>query len=141
MSSAPVSSSLNSVSVDPVEELERAERQLLDALNQGDTGAVAALLRHDFLITTAGWITEPVGKQVWLDSLGEQHMTLDSFELRLLATQRFGDVAVVLAESPQEGTHAGEPFSLTFRYTDVWVQGASGWALATRHASIVPPSR
>jgi ketosteroid isomerase-like protein len=64
-------------------------------------------------------------------------MTLDSFDLRLLATQRFGDVAIVLAESAQTGTHNGAPFSLTFRYTDVWVRRDSGWALATRHASIV----
>ena len=89
------------------------------------------------MITTAGWIAEPVGKGAWLGSFSER-MTLDSFSLRLLATQRFGDVAVVLAESAQEGTHQGEAFSLTFRYTDVWVREDSGWALATRHASIVP---
>ena len=93
---------------------------------------------EEFLISTAGWIAEPVGKQAWLDSLAES-MMLESFDLRLLATQRFGDVAIVLAESAQEGTHGGEHFSLTFRYTDVWVGGAdSAWALATRHASIVP---
>ena len=120
-----------------MDELEKAERELLGALSRSDTGAAAALLRDDFLITTAGWIAEPVGKNVWLDSLTEQ-MTLDSFDLRLLATQQFGDVAVALVESMQEGTHNGEPFSLTFRYTDVWVRGGSGWALATRHASIVP---
>jgi len=120
-----------------VDELEKAERELLGALSRSDTGAAAALLRDDFLITTAGWIAEPVGKNVWLDSLTEQ-MTLDSFDLRLLATQQFGDVAVALVESMQEGTHNGEPFSLTFRYTDVWVREGSRWALATRHASIVP---
>jgi ketosteroid isomerase-like protein len=119
-----------------VNELEQAERDLLDALSRGDMGAAAALLCDEFLITTAGWIAEPVAKQAWLDSLAER-MTLDSFDLRLLATQRFGDVAVVLAESAQEGTHDGAPFSLMFRYTDVWVGGDSGWALATRHASIV----
>jgi ketosteroid isomerase-like protein len=121
----------------PVDELERVERQLLDALSRGDMDAATALLRDDFLITTAGWIAEPVGKQAWLDSITER-MTLDAFDLRVLATQRFGDVAVVLAESTQEGRHNGEPFSLVFRYTDVWVDGDSGWALATRHASIVP---
>jgi ketosteroid isomerase-like protein len=121
-----------------VDELERVEHQLLDALSRGDMSAAAALLREDFLITTAGWIAEPVGKQTWLDSL-QNRMTLDSFDLHVLATQRFEDVAVVLAESAQEGRHDGEPFSLVFRYTDVWVGGDSGWALATRHASIVSP--
>lgn len=136
-SDCPLDGRSSSVSVRAVDELEQAERDLLDALNRGDMDMAAALLRDDFLITTAGWIAEPVAKQAWLDSLAER-MTLNSFDLRLLATQRFGDVAVVLAESAQEGTHGGAPFSLTFRYTDVWVGGDSGWALATRHASIVP---
>ena len=120
-----------------MDELERAELELLDALGRGDLRDVSARLHDDFLITTAGWIAEPVGKQEWLESAAER-MTLDSFELRVLATQQFGDVAVVLAESPQEGTHDGERYALTFRYTDVWVRAGSGWALATRHASIVP---
>jgi hypothetical protein len=67
------------------------------------------------LITTAGWIAEPVGKKAWLDALTGR-MTLHSFDLRVLATQQFGDVAVAIAESAQEGTHDGKPFSLTFRY-------------------------
>jgi len=119
-----------------VDGLEESERELLSALSRSDINAAAALLRDDFLMTTAGWIAEPVGKNAWLDSLTEQ-ITLDSFDLHLLATQQFGDVAIALVESMQEGTHNGEPFSLTFRYTDVWVRGDSGWALATRHASIV----
>ena len=120
-----------------MDELERVERELLDALSRGELRAASALLHDEFLITTAGWIAEPVGKQEWLDSFSER-MTLDSFDLRVLATQRFGQLAVVLAESAQKGTHDGESFALTFRYTDVWVSGNSGWALATRHASIVP---
>ena len=118
-------------------ELERLERELLESLSQGDLAAAGTLLRDDFLITTAGWIAEPVGKQAWLDALAGR-MTLQSFDLRLLATQQFGDVAVAIAESAQEGTHDDKPFSLTFRYTDVWVRDDADWALATRHASIVP---
>ena len=118
-------------------ELERVERELLGSLSRGDLDAAGTLLRDDFLITTGGWIPEPVGKQAWLDALAE-HMTLESFDLRLLATQKFGDVAVAIAESAQEGTHDDKPFSLTFRYTDVWVRDDPDWALATRHASLVP---
>ena len=117
-------------------ELELAERELLDALRRGDLDAAGALLHEDFLITTAGWIAEPATKQSWLDSLADS-MTLDSFDFRLLATQRFGDVVIALAESAQTGTHNKTPFSLIFRYTDVWIAGDSGWTLATRHASIM----
>ena len=120
-----------------MDELERLERELLESLSRGDLDAAGTLLRDDFLITTAGWITEPVGKQAWLDALAGR-MTLESFDLRLLATQQVGDVAVAIAESAQEGTHDDRPFSLTFRYTDVWVRDDRDWALATRHASSVP---
>jgi ketosteroid isomerase-like protein len=120
-----------------VDDLEAAERGLLDALQRGDTSASAGFLRDDFLITTAGWLPQPVGKQAWLEALAGR-MTLERFDLRVLATQRYGDVGVVLAESAQEGTHDGTPYATTFRYTDVWVRQDAGWRLATRHASIVP---
>jgi len=120
-----------------VDDLERAERELLDALRRGDLAAVADVLRDDFLITTAGWLAEPAGKRAWLAALSGQ-MTLDEFDLRLIAARRYGDVAVVLAESSQTGTHNDAPYSMTFRYTDVWVREGTGWRLATRHASGVP---
>jgi Domain of unknown function (DUF4440) len=93
-----------------VNQLERLERQLLESLSRGDLNAAGRLLREDFLITTAGWIAEPVGKQAWLDELAGR-MTLQSFDLRLVATQEFGHVAVAIAESAQEGTHDEKPFS------------------------------
>jgi ketosteroid isomerase-like protein len=119
-----------------VDALELAERRLLEALQRGDLAGVGALLRDDFLITTAGWLAEPVGKHEWLGALSER-MTVERFDLRLLATRSYDDVSVVLAESNQEGSHDGKPYSMTFRYTDVWVEDGDGWRLATRHASIV----
>jgi ketosteroid isomerase-like protein len=109
----------------------------LDALQRGDMSASADLLRDDFLITTAGWLAEPVGKEAWLEALTGQ-MTLERFDLRLIATRHYGDVGVVLAESTQEGTRGGVPYAMTFRYTDVWVLESGGWRLATRHASGTP---
>jgi hypothetical protein len=86
------------------------------------------------LITTAGWLAEPVGKDGWLEAASGR-MTLDQFDLKLIATRRYRDVAIVLAESAQQGSHDGAPYSMVFRYTDVWVLEAAGWRLATRHAS------
>ena len=120
-----------------MDDLEVVERRLLDALQHGDVSVSVDLLRDDFLITTAGWLPEPVGKAAWLEAL-TGHMTLERFDLRLLATRRYGNVGVVLAESSQKGTHDGVPYSMIFRYTDVWVLESAGWRLATRHASGMP---
>ena len=120
-----------------MDELEAAEQGLLNALQRGDPTGIAAFLRDDFLVTTAGWLPEPVGKEVWLGSLAGR-MTLERFDLRILATRTYGNVSVVLVESAQEGTHEGRPFAMTFHYTDVWVRDGDGWLLAARHASGAP---
>jgi len=121
-----------------MDELEQAERSLWEAFRSGNLDDAASRLRDDFLITTAGWVAEPVGKQEWMDAAREQ-MTLTDFDLTMIATRRYGDAAVVLCESSQTGTHNGAPFAMTFRYTDVWVSEAGEWQLAVRHASALPP--
>ena len=121
-----------------MEELELAESRLLSALQRADLEAVAEQLRDDFVITTAGWLPEPVDTTTWIAGIADR-MTLDSFTLLLLATRRFGDTAVVLVESDQSGAHNGSPFSMTFRYTDTWVLENERWRLAARHASAAPP--
>lgn len=121
-----------------MDELELAESRLLGALERADVTGAAELLRDDFLITTAGWLSEPVNKETWLAEASDR-MTLDSFTLRLVASRRFGDAAVVLVESDQNGTHDDTPFSMTFRYTDTWVFEDDRWRLAVRHASAAPP--
>jgi ketosteroid isomerase-like protein len=120
-----------------VDDLEVAERALLDALQRGDLAAAADVLREDFVITTAGWLPEPVAKAAWLEGLSGR-MTLERYDLRVITTRRYGDVGVVLAESRQEGTHDGVAYSMSFRYTDVWVLEGAVWRLAIRHASGTP---
>ena len=94
------------------------------------------LLTDDFLITTAGWISEPADKVTWLSGLADRR--LDEFDLRLVAVRRYGNVAVVLAESAQRGTRSGQRWEHTFRYTDVWRRQDTDWLLAVRHASAIP---
>ena len=113
--------------------IEQAERDLLAALQRGDLSRVAAMLTEDFIITTAGWLADPADKRTWLEGLEEHN--LDSFALRMLAVRKHGDVTVALAESDQQGTRAGVPWQLTFRYTDVWVNHDGVPKLAARHAS------
>ena len=120
-----------------MDELEQAERSLWEAFRSGDVLDAAKRLRDEFLITTAGWMAEPVGKQEWLDAF-RTRMTLTNFDFSMIATRRYGDAAVVICESLQTGTHDGTPFAMTFRYTDVWVCESGEWLLAVRHASALP---
>jgi hypothetical protein len=69
-----------------MDDLELVERGLLEAIQRGDIAASGGFLRDDFRITTAGWLTEPAGKEVWLEAL-QARMTLEQFDVRLLATR------------------------------------------------------
>lgn len=120
-----------------MDELEQAERSLWETLRAGDLDGAGSRLRDDFLITTAGWIAEPIGKDAWLRAYGER-MTLTDFDFTLIAMRRYGEAAVVICESSQTGTHDGAAFAMRFRYTDVWVSEAGEWLLAVRHASALP---
>jgi hypothetical protein len=117
--------------------LEAAERTLLQALLERDHAVVAAILDDDFLITTAGWITEPVDQATWLSSLADHE--LDNFTMEVVAVRLRDPVAVVLAESRQEGRRSGAPWQHTFRYTDVWSMQDGKPRLLVRHASVIRP--
>jgi hypothetical protein len=63
-----------------VDELEQSERLLLESLRSGDLDEAASRLRDDFLITTAGWVADPAGKQAWLDAVREQMTLIEAGE-------------------------------------------------------------
>jgi RimJ/RimL family protein N-acetyltransferase/ketosteroid isomerase-like protein len=113
------------------------------ALRDRDWTAARAFMRDDFLITTAGWIDAPIGPDAWLETLAGRY-TLRRFDYDQVIVRDFGDVAVVLSRSHQEGTMAdtGAEWAESFRYTDAWVRDAGGeWRIATRHAGIRPRER
>ena len=106
------------------------------ALRDRDWELARSYMRDDFSITTAGWIDAPLGADAWLESVAGRYQ-LDEFDYDDVVVRRYGDVAVLQSRSHQSGTlnDTGEPWSGTFRYTDVWVfDAARGWQIAVRHA-------
>lgn len=121
-------------------EFTRLENAWWTALRDRDWPAARRHMRDDFSITTAGWHDAPIGGDAWLESLAGRYR-LDAFDYDELSVRQFGDVAVVQCRSHQRGIFAdsGEPWSGTFRYTDVWVRdGDAPWQVAVRHAGMRP---
>ena len=119
-------------------ELTGLENAWWRALRDRDWGIARGYMRDDFSITTAGWIDAPLGADAWLESLAGRYQ-LDEFDYDEVLVRRYGDVAVVQSRSHQSGTlnDTGEPWSGTFRYSDVWVRDAAhGWQIAVRHAGM-----
>jgi ketosteroid isomerase-like protein len=110
------------------------------ALRDRDWRAARAFMRDDFLITTAGWIDAPIGPDAWLETLAGRY-TLERFDYDEIIVRDFGDTAVVLSRSRQDGTMAdtGASWAESFRYTDIWVRGGdAAWRIGARHAGIRP---
>ncbi len=117
-------------------DFQELERDVLDCMRRHDRESLGRLLTESFVITTAGWITEPVGREVWLDQLVEAG-ALDSAVIRSVSTRSYDGCVVAFVLSSQTGIHRGEPFDMDFRYTDIWVPGPDGrWLLDVRHAGI-----
>jgi len=118
-------------------DLTALEGSVLQSIADRDWDALRDLLSEDFVITTAGWLSEPVGKDTWLDAT--QGHLLNSFDIASVDVRDFGDVAVALVLSSQSGTWARGPFAADFRYTDVWRRSKDGsWLLTVRHATLIP---
>ncbi len=113
------------------------ETDLLACLIRHDLVALAAMLTDEFVITTAGWIQDPVDRDTWLAEMAGS-ATLETATVHSVITRRYDGCVVVLALSSQAGVHQGQAFDMDFRYTDVWVRGEGDqWLLDVRHAGVV----
>jgi ketosteroid isomerase-like protein len=117
-------------------DLRALEDDVLRAVRDADLGALDRLLSDDFVITTAGWLREPVGKRAWVAALSSH--ALDAYALHDVQVRRYDSVAVALVHSTQSGTFRDAPYTHEFRYTDVWKRSAGAWQLDVRHATLLP---
>ena len=116
------------------------EDELLGAMRDQDLVVLDRLLSDDFVITTAGWLREPVGKQTWVGALGSH--SLDAFQLHDVQVRPLGSVVVALVHSTQSGTFRDASYTHEFRYTDVWTRTDQGeWQLDVRHATLLPAAQ
>jgi ketosteroid isomerase-like protein len=122
---------------DLTRDIQTLEAMVLQAVVDKDWTALADLLCDDFVMTTAGSLTEPCPKQTWIREVSEQH-DLRGFDLHSVDVRRAGDVTVALVSSTQRAIWNGAPFEGSFRYTDVWCPGAHHSQLLARHATLIP---
>ena len=114
---------------------------MLQAIVSRDPTTLTSLLDEGFVITTAGWMVEPAGRDEWVQQVIQQHL-LHEFSIDAIDERPIDGVCVALVLSTQTGTWRGQRKTFRFRYTDVWRPSHSEeqWRLAVRHATIVPTS-
>jgi len=58
-----------------------------------------------------------------------------------MQVHNFGGAAVVIGWLTMQGHGSGGPFDRRYRFTDVWLQGPTGWEIVAAHDYLVPPVR
>ena len=120
------------------EEVERAERDWMDAAFRKDLAACERYLAAEFtMVTSRGSLTD---RAQWLTNLRDNSRRSEPPQFPDMVVRVYGDAAVVTARALNPGaTFAGQAWSPENYITDVWVRRDGRWQVVRRHSSPVVP--
>jgi ketosteroid isomerase-like protein len=107
------------------------------ALRSRDVKFIQGVLADEFLATRAEGVRADKAKE--LMDAEEFDQQIDSSALDEFVVKVYHDAAVVWFTQHLVGPKNGQPVTVTFRYTDVWVQRDGRWQCVASHASKVIP--
>jgi len=107
------------------------------ALRSRDVAFINGVLADEFLATRAEGVRADKAKE--LMDAEEFDQQIDSSTLDEFVVKVYHDTAVVWFTQHLVGPKKGQPVTVTFRYTDVWVQRDGRWQCVASHASKVIP--
>jgi len=107
-----------------------AEDRFFDALLAGNADALRAILTTDFVLVDVMTGSEIPGS-VLADLAGSRQLIFEAIERIDSRVRTYGPAAVVTGQTRMRGTYQGQGFSAHSRYTHVYVQGDTGWRLAS----------
>jgi ketosteroid isomerase-like protein len=111
------------------------ERNWDAAVRRKDVGFIERVLADEFVVTYAEGVRSDKAKE--LTVAAEFNQQVDSVTLDEFVVKVYGDTAVVWFTQHLVGPMQGRSVSLTFRYTDVWVQRDGRWQCVASHATKV----
>ena len=118
---------------DDTREIERVERELLDAFRTGDAATIEKLEDETYtLVSTRGEVTTRAD-DIADAKKGEIRYT--EFRNHHTTMRLYGDAAIRLGITSLKGTASGKPFALDVRFTDTYVRRADGWKIAASQAT------
>lgn len=116
------------------QELMKLEREWMEAASKHDRAALGRILADDFkaideqgnVINKANYIEDDMGLKV------------DSYSFNDVATQVYGDSAIITYRLSFKGSHKGTDISGDYRQTNVWVKRDGRWQAVALHLSRIP---
>jgi len=107
--------------------------QFAGAEAKGDSDTLERLLTDDFRgVGPLGFV---LTKQQWIGRYRSGALEPTAFDLSDVLVREYGDTAIVLAASTQEGSYNGHPANGEFRLTLVLVKADTSWQVAHCHLS------
>lgn len=117
-------------------ELTAREAEFSQILLRGDWKALEKIEADDLIFTNAdGQVTHKSDDVV---NLRAGNFKFQAIDMRGLAVQDFGDVAVVTGELNEKVLYKTTDLSGLYRFTDVWVKRSGRWQLVTGQEALVP---
>jgi hypothetical protein len=118
-------------------DLARSTQQLLDALVQGDPGALGELVSPDCqIIGPKGY---RISKEEWVETHSAQIYEQVLLEALETDVRRHGDAAVCSQLQRSECRYRGEVITGLFRVLSVWIHAADAWRLvAVQYTAVAP---
>ena len=118
---------------DDTREIERVERELLDAFRTGDAAMIEKLEDETYtLVSTRGEVTTRAD-DIADAKKGEIRYT--EFRNHDTTMRLYGDAAIRIGITSLKGTASGKAFALDVRFTDTYIRRADGWKIAASQAT------
>ncbi|HYX68003.1 MAG TPA: nuclear transport factor 2 family protein [Terriglobales bacterium] len=123
----------------PVATFSGLENQLVEAAQKKDQAALQRLISEDCNLWTPAPPGEPMPSGDWIAGLMKDPP--QTFRMRQLAVQVFGDTNVVSFVSSEGRKVKGKEQTTRHFVVDVWTKKGDGWQLAARYLSAAPHMR
>lgn len=117
--------------------VENLEEKLRHAMLTSDISALDELVADDLVFTMHTGLV--VNKQYDLEAHRSGVFRFTKVDTSDRQIHQYGDCVVVTLKAELAGTHNGQAFSETYRFTRVWVQRQNRWQVVAGHVSQVFP--
>jgi ketosteroid isomerase-like protein len=111
--------------MDDARELERLEREWVDALRAGDSATLERIWDEEFVFTDPGGHT--LSREECLRDLASGALSLEEASLRSLRVQVFGDTGVVLGYVTLVGKAGRTRYDGDYDFMDVYAKRDGRW--------------
>ena len=110
---------------DPSAALTALEQQWIAALEKADTNSLAALFAANFIDTDE--TGHRSNKAAVLDALRSGALKIHKLQLSDMKVFLYGDAAIVIGTSAQDGAYEGHPLAAKIVFTDTFIRKGAEW--------------